>query len=518
VGRAVLFLAGAFLLRALTDGGVIPPRAGFGLGLGYGILLVLLADVAGRRGDRPAAVATGLAALLVAFPFVYETPAVRTLVSPAVGAAALTVLSAAGLAAAVRLRLRILYWAFGLAALATVTALHFATGAAVLFTTLLLALGAATTIISYARGWRILRWPVALVADVVVLHLALTATNEGGSRIAGQAVPSLAVQVLAVVLVMVYLGLFTFRALVQGRGVRTFDVVQSALAIAVGYGAGARLAEHLDRGQALLGWAALVTALAGYGVAFAFVRRRHGRGRAFFYFATLALLFLVLGSRHVVHGDLLAWAWIGLGACAAWLGGRFRRSTLRAHSATYLFLAFLQTGLFAAAGDAFLGDPGTAWSGAGLAGPVALATAAACYVMLLRSRDPAAPRQRRIPRFLVGVMALTGAGWVAVTILVRLVTGAPPEASPAMVAVVRTAILAVTALGLARAARIPAYTELGWLVYPILVAGLAKLLLEDLKVGDPVALTVSFALFGGALVLAPRLLRARGGQPEPSGR
>lgn len=513
VGRATLFLAGAFLLRALTENRILPPLGGFGLGLGYAVCLVGLAAHFGKRGEGPVAVATGLAGILVAFPFVYETTAVSTIVSPAVGAGVLALLTTAGLAVAAGQRLRILYWAYGLAALATITALHFATGAAVIFSSLLLALGAATTVLAYARGWYLMRWPVAAVADLVILHLAVTSTNPGGTMIAGRAVPGEAVLILAVALVVVYLGIFAYRALIQGRGVRTFDVVQSGLVIAVGYGTGSSLAEHLDKGQGLLGWAALVTALAGYGVAFTVVRRRHGRGRAFFYFATLALLFLVLGSRHVVPHGLQAWAWTALGVITAWLGGRLRRSTLRAHSAVYLMLAFAATGIFPAARDAFLGDPSTAWSAVGPAGIAALLASAGCYVILLRSRNPEAPRSRRIPRLLVGIMTLTGVGWLVILLLTRTLAGVP--AGAATVSVIRTAVLAGTSVLLAWAGRSQAYAELTWLVYPLLIAGLVKVLLEDLKVGNPIALTVSFALFGGALILAPRLLKKRG-SPAPA--
>jgi len=516
LGRAVLYLAGAFLLRALTDGGVVPPAAGFGLGLTYALLLMMLADRAGRRGDHSGAGTLGLAALAVAFPFVWETTAVRDIVSPVAGGAALTVLTAAGLTVAWRRRFRLLYWAYAGATLVTVVGLYIATGAAILYCGLLIALGAGTTVIGYARGWYLMRWPVALAADLVILRLAVMATNPEGAIAGGQVVPTAAIQVLALALLAIYLGMFTFRALVQGRGVRAFDVVQSVLAIAVGFGGATHIARHLDSGTAVLGWVALAAALAGYGVAFTVVRQRHGRGRAFFYFATLALLFLVLGSELVVSGQWLAWSWIGLGVAAAWLGGRYDRSTLRAHSAVYLALAAVQTGLLTATTDAFLGAPDTAWTGLGASALVALAATGACYALLVRDRGPSARRARRTPRFFVSLLTLLGLGYVAVTLLVRLVSDAPPDAAPAAVAVVRTTVLAVTAVGLAWAARRPAIAELGWLVYPVLVIGLGKLLFEDLKLGNPVALTVSFALFGAALIMAPRLLRGRRRNESPA--
>ena len=513
VGRSLLAVAGAFLLRAVTERGLLPPSAGFGLGLAYALFLTALAQRAGSRGDRTGANVHGLTALLVTFPFVWETTAVSGLVSPAGGGLALAGLTAAGLAVAWRSGLRFQYWSYTLAALATVLALGIATGAAVFYSWLLLALGVATVLFAYNRRWYLARWPVALAADLVILRLAVMTSNPGGAVAGGQPIAAATIEVLCLALLLIYLGLFTYRALVQGRGVRAFDVVQSLLVIAVGYGGAAHASRHGGGGTMLLGWGAFVVALAGYGVAFRVVRQRQGRGRAFFYFASLALLFLVLGSGLVVAGQLLAWVWIGLGLATALLGSHYDRVTLRAHSAVYLTLAAFQTGLVGAALDTFLGDPAQPWQGLGVSALVALAATAACYVLLVRKTAEPLSRARRVPRFGVAVLSLMGLGYLTVTLLVRLVAESPPDAAPAAVAVVRTGILAATAVGLALLARRPRLAELGWLVYPVLVAGLAKLVFEDLQVGNPVALTVAFAMFGGALIMAPRLLRGgrRGG-------
>jgi hypothetical protein len=476
-----------------------------------------LADRAGGRGDRLGGNAHGLTALIVAFPFVWETTAVRGLVSPVGGGAALAGLTAAGLAVAWHRRLRFQYWSFTLGALATTVALYFATGAAIFYTWLLLALGAATAVFAYNRRWYLARWPVALVADLVILRLAVMTSNPEGATAGGQPLSTPAIQLLAIALLVIYLSLFTYRALVQGRGVRAFDVVQSLLVIAVGFGGAAHAARHGGGGAAVLGWSALLAAFAGYAVAFTVVRQRHGRGRAFFYFASLALLFLILGSELVVSGQWLAWSWIALGLAAAVLGGHFDRVTLRAHSAVYMALAALQTGLLAATLDAFLADPATTWTGLGASALVALAATGACYAVLVRTCPSEASRARRTPRFFVALLTLMGIGYVAVTLLVRASTAPPPLASPGAVAVVRTGVLALTAVALALLGRRERFSELGWLVYPVLAAGLAKVVLEDLAVGNPVALTIGFALYGGALIMAPRLLHGgRRPRPEPA--
>jgi hypothetical protein len=63
------------------------------------------------------------------------------------------------------------------------------------------------------------------------------------------------------------------------------------------------------------------------------------------------------------------------------------------------------------------------------------------------------------------------------------------------------------AILLAWSCRLPRLKEAAWLVYPVLVAGGIHLLVEDLRSGRPLTLVVSFALYGSALILSPRLVR-----------
>jgi hypothetical protein len=81
--------------------------------------------------------------------------------------------------------------------------------------------------------------------------------------------------------------------------------------------------------------------------------------------------------------------------------------------------------------------------------------------------------------------------------------------APAVLPTLRTAALALLAVGLGAAARRWPLPELAWLVYPVLALGGLKLLTEDLREGRPATLFLSLVLYGGALIAAPRL-RKRG--------
>jgi hypothetical protein len=80
-------------------------------------------------------------------------------------------------------------------------------------------------------------------------------------------------------------------------------------------------------------------------------------------------------------------------------------------------------------------------------------------------------------------------------------------ASAAFVAASRTSVIAILAMALAWAGQRWSLQELTWLVYPVLVAGGVKLVSEDFDYDQPVALFLALALYSGALIVAPRLMR-----------
>src|SRR5512143_27583 len=104
VGRTLLVLGGAFLLRALTDSGTLPPALGVGLGLAYALAWLLAADRAGRSGRGLSAAFHGIAFVLIALPLVVEATTRFHLLGPVASAAALLALAAIALAIAARQR------------------------------------------------------------------------------------------------------------------------------------------------------------------------------------------------------------------------------------------------------------------------------------------------------------------------------------------------------------------------------------------------------------------------------
>ena len=69
-----------------------------------------------------------------------------------------------------------------------------------------------------------------------------------------------------------------------------------------------------------------------------------------------------------------------------------------------------------------------------------------------------------------------------------------------------TVVLAASAVAVAAVCReVTSCVEFRWLVYPVLVAGGIKLVVDDFRHSSPSTLFAALAVYGVALILAPRI-------------
>ncbi|HEY6050201.1 MAG TPA: hypothetical protein VIZ58_03065, partial [Thermoanaerobaculia bacterium] len=148
------------------------------------------------------------------------------------------------------------------------------------------------------------------------------------------------------------------------------------------------------------------------------------------------------------------------------------------------------------------------------------AVSAACLPMIARS--PSARRETVGPlaRTALSVIACMGAAGLLVAVLAWMAGAAPEARDAASIALVRSAVLAASAVILAFLAKRTSLRELGWLAYAVLVLGGVKLVVEDVPAGRPLTLFLAFALYGASLLWTPRVLRRRedsGAAADPQG-
>ncbi len=520
LGRAFLVMAGAFLLRALTDMRLLPLAGGILLGLLYALVWVYLADRAAARDKLVRAQVNGVTAALIAFPILYEAPTRFGALAPALAILLAALMAAVALAVAWRRSLQLLAWIFVSGALLTAIALVFAAGAVEPAVALLLLLGLASVWLGYAKKWRGLRWWVAAAANFMVFFMVSIASSPLGvpERYANFSIAR--AQLLAGGLLIVYLGSFALRTLWRRRDVTPFEVIQSAAALAIGFGGALRIAQAVGSGGAALGVVTLIAAAACYLVAFAFVDRRLGRGRNFIFYTTLAFVLIVTGSRLLAQGGALALIWSALALATAYLGGRYDRVTLRVHGALFTLAAAWYGGLLRLGFDAFLAPAGRVPASPGAALLAVLAVTALTYATLVVTQGRrAALGMLRLPRLVVLLAVLVCLAGLATGLLLQAVRAWGVTDLAAATVAARIAVLSVAAVLLAGGGRGAMLREMSWLVYPVLALGGLALLL-GLKQSHATALVLDCGLYGGALIAAPWLLRRREeaepGAPEPA--
>jgi len=518
LGRTLVVLGGAYLLRALSDRGLIPPLLGAGAALAYAMLWLALCDRAAARGQGTSATFHGLSATLIAYPLLWETTAVFGLIPPAAAAFLMLAVLVAVLAVAARRELRSLAWAAALAHLAASSALLVGTGALLPLSLALIGSAAAVEWPVIRDGWPRLRWPVSFAADTAALVLAVGSVRVlHASGVDAPGAPGLAVVCTLMALPLLYLASVAERTVWRGEPISGFEIGQVALALTVGIGASAWVQAARGAPPAWLGATALLLGAACYAVAFAFVEPRSGRGSTFYASTTFAALLLLAGSAlWLTPGrDALAASWGAFAAAALALGAFSGRITLRFHGAVYAMAAAAASGLAPAAGEALIADP-ESWRPLSAAMLVVLALVLGGCLELIATARGETDAALRLPQAALALLGAVLIAGLATRGLAPLALAVGGEASaPTALAALRSAVLAGLAIALAAAGRRWPLPELRWPVYPVFALGGAKLVWEDLRLGDPVALFAAFTVYGAALIAASRLLRRPPG-PAPA--
>ncbi len=508
IGRTLLVLAGAFVLRAITETGTLNQVAGTALGILYAVAWFIMADRAAGKGRDMAAAFYGLAGAIIAFPLLAESTIKFNVLAPGSTAAILAGVTAIALAVAWRRNLMWMAWVITLGSAATLVVLAVATKALFLYIGCLLLLGVATLWFGYIKKWKSLGWTVAGLVDGAVLMLGIIMVMGETGKVT-EILNPYAMLALQLGLVVAYFGSFAVRTLTSDEDVRAPEMLQGAAAILISLGGAHAIAVRGVASELLPGVVSLVMAAGCYSVSFLFMDRKLGKRGNFIFYTTSGLAFTLAAVIALLEGGPQVYALAGVALFISWLGGTRERATLSLHGAVYILAAAAGSGLFASAAKALAGPvvPGIAWFASPVIAVLAVA-AVYCWFPVATHGRTWSDGISRIPKFLVLATFALGLGGIAVTVgAVVLPHGEDGVISRAALAPLRTLILGVAAILLAWVCRFPRLKEAAWLVYPVLIAGGLKLLMEDLRGGRPMTLVVSFALYGGALILAPRLVR-----------
>lgn len=490
IGRSCLVLGGAFLIRVLTDGGVLPGPLGVALGVLFAASWVFFSHRAAVRGASLSAAFHAVVAALIAYPLVLEATT-RLGVMP-VPIAALTLLAFTGLllVAARRDRLLWLAWVGVLSCLLTTLALLVASQGRPELTGVLLVL-AATTFFwpGDDAGWRALRWAPAVALDLVVLRAVLTSTPP--------------VVVFSLALAILSLGL-VFSRTATGRPVRAFEALQTVAGLAVGLTGVLRVTRELGGGTGAL--IALVLAASLVAAAFAgwVVPRRGNRDGDFVFHAALSMALVAFAVALSATGDLRGVLWSIVSLVAVLLGRRRHPVSLWSLAALLVLGAASSTGLLAGLWQALGGNEAIHWQPVSAAALAVLALLIVDYLVTVPPLRPsvAPPGGGRSSRLAPALLLLLGSAGAAALVLGAL---HPMLQDLAWLGGARTAVAVAVAAALALVRRRLARPELTWVASGVLVLGGLELLLVELPNGRASTLLVSFVIYGAGLILVPRL-------------
>jgi hypothetical protein len=501
IGRVLLIFGGAYLLRAITEFQVVPTGLGVSLGAAYALFWLFMAYRKGSdEAQRASALFYGGASVLLAMPLLVEATGRFALLSGAQGLVALTILCSVSLWVAASRDMRLLGWLITAGGIGTALVIMRLSRSAVPVSAFLIFLGAAALWATYVRPWKGQQWLGALGANVGVLSLALFSRSDQWT------VEPFAAFVSGAVLLLVYLSSFALHSHVRGNHVGLFEAVQALLAIGISFLAASLAAGAGQIAMPQVGMASLLLAACAYALAFS-PETRSIRGRNFFFYSSLGLLLLVVGSALVLSPAIAAAAWSLLALVMAWFSGRYGRVALSLQCTFLLLAAGASSGILATGFQALAGATLESWPALVPWHLVIALTTVACLFIPVAQHSDRWGVLAGLPQLIVLALSVWEVGGLMIAYIAPVVAGVGgPDADPAVLAALRTAVLSAAAVTLALSSRHKRWPEARWLVYPVLILVGFKLFLEDFPNGQPVTLFVALAVVGSALILVARLL------------
>ncbi|MGO9009429.1 MAG: hypothetical protein ACLQPN_04930 [Bryobacteraceae bacterium] len=507
VGRALLGMAGAYLLRALSESGALPDHVGIAAGIVYaGGWLMWAARVPAK--ETLAAAVYSLTAATVLVPLLWEATVSLHAISAGTAGATLFLFAVFGMTVSWHKNLLVVSTIATLAALGAGVALLLGTHDVLPLTFLFLAIAAAVEASACLDHWLNERWLTAVTADLSVLLATWLVTNDRGLPETYAAIPHLWLFGAQVALLAIYLASTIVRTLLRGFNFTLFETAQVGFAFLISVSGGLSLSRADARLAPVMATLALTCAAACYLVSFARLERKVGPGRNFYTYSTFGILLALAGSRILLSGVELAGVWSALAVAGIWAGGRFGRLTLQVHGGIYLLLALAVSGAPQQAAAFLLGS--AEWPGARLDALLFGAlTAALAYGLAIgyRRRAGASLSSDTLRLVLAATFLGLAAGIFAggLTGLHHAISG--PGASHAYCATLRTSVIVIAAVLLAWLGPRFERLELTRLVYPAMALGGYRLLTEDLHQDRKVALFLSLLIYGATLTALPRLRR-----------
>ena len=518
LGRALLGIAGAYVLRAVAESNSMPKLAIACAGIVYAFVW-LVGAARQQRAPLPSSSIYACTSALILAPMLWElTRRFKVFPAPVVAgvvcvyALAALALASFGRGAADRKvtrnaapAVRVAFIAAAVLSLAMAIASH----AIFPFVVALLCL---TALCEFTPA--LVRLPeigalMALAADAAIWILIYGYYAPQG---ASGEYPSLGRSVLlapGIAMFVLFAACVAFSTLLRGKQITIFATVQTTIALLL---AAVSLADFGPQAAiAILGVICLVLSAASYAAVFAvFERGTEARDSATFAARRNAAVFAAWATALLLAGSFLCLPPLALivllaaaAVAASFLGSRKSWLAFEFYGMVFLLAAATASGWFGLFVSAFVGAPAGA-------PPLGLWLITVCAILCYAA---AMPRKVEswIPQMLHLVIAALAAGASAALMVQALVSLVALKMVPGghHLAFIRTLTLCAIALALAFGGTHWRRLELTRLGYAFLALVAVKLVFEDLRHGHLAYIAASIFLVALTLIAAPRVARAR---------
>jgi hypothetical protein len=497
VGKAVVAIAGAFLLRAIAESGTIPKLPVLFVAILYACFWMVWA-VRTHTASRFAGVTYASTSALILSPLLWESTVRFRVLSPASASMVLVAFVVLTLALARHRSVQAILWVATLASVITDLALIIATHELVPLTTALLAVALATEIAACLDYRLSLRAVPAIAADFAVWLLIDVMTSPEGVPEGYHSTDPITLTLLCFSLLVIYGGSIGIRSLGLRHRISIFEIGQGVLAFIL-VSVLAMRASHGAAAPVLGALFLLLAAVCYWGALSRFAEEAQTRNRRVY--VTWASALLLAGTFFLFPANLRV-LFLCVAALATVLAyTRKPEFSLGLHASIYLAAATAASSLPMYAANALAG---TVPAGADWSVWTVAVSAALCYAMLSRGHEHQWSRRLAcvVPVVVVGFAAAA----LVVVAIVWLADGRM-ELNLSRLAVIRTIVNCSLALALEFLGSRWKRVELGWVAYAAVGFGTLKLLFEDLRFGNAASLVVSFLCYGMVLILLPRFTR-----------
>jgi hypothetical protein len=497
LGKSMLGIAGAYLLRAVAESSSLPRLAIAAVAIVYALLWLVAAARVREEEWFSSTVYAGTSALILA-PMLWElTLRFKVLPAPAT-AAILSIFVIAATALAWKKNQTPVFWVANVTATVAALALAVTTHELIPFIAALLLMALVSEHAAIRNHQRSVRSVAALAADAGVWALIFIYASPQSARTDYPALSAAGLILPGCLLFLIYGVSVVFRTTQLGQKISIFETGQAMVAFVLA--ASSVLYFEPASGAIVLGVGCLLFSAACYAAAFILLRDK-ADGRNFRVFATWAASLFLAGSLLCLPPFWMA-ACLGLAAiAAAMLSTRIGGLTLRFHSLAFLVAATIASGLLEYALSALAGTPPTT-IGAGVF--VISACAVVCFALNMRGTQENWKQQ--FFRLATAALAVFALAALLVEGLLHLVFPNTAPDAP-RIAFIRTLILCAVAFALAFSGSRWRRAELTRIAYATLALVAVKLLVEDLRHGQLEFIAASIFLFALTLIAVPWLAR-----------